>query len=107
MLWASTSTKDERYSDVKYLDDLVMPGTITTVPIETLAAYRDHGSPAMPIKEKLTESRAVSLELTMLGLDLDALGEQLQREGVRKFRTAYQQLLASLDRPIKVQEMTA
>ena len=107
LLWASTSTKDERYSDVKYLDDLVIPGTITTVPIETLAAYRDHGSPALPIEEKLTESRAVSAELTMLGLDLDALGEQLQREGVRKFRTAYQQLLATLDRRIKVQEMTA
>ena len=107
MLWASTSTKDARYSDVKYLDDLVIPGTITTVPIETLAACRDHGSPALPIEEKLTESRAVSAELTMLGLDLDALGEQLQREGVRKFRTAYQQLLATLDRRIKVQEMTA
>jgi transaldolase len=107
LLWASTSTKDERYSDVKYLDDLVIPGTITTVPIETLAAFRDHGCPALPSEEKLTESRAVSAELTMLGLDLDALGEQLQREGVRKFRTAYQQLLASLDRRSKVQEMTA
>ena len=107
LLWASTSTKDERYSDVKYLDDLVIPGTITTVPIETLAACRDHGSPALPIEEKLTESRAVSAELTMLGLDLDALGELLQREGVRKFRTAYQQLLATLDRRIKVQEVTA
>ena len=107
LLWASTSTKDERYSDVKYLDNLVIPGTITTVPIETLAACRDHGSPVLPIEENLTESRAVSAELTMLGLDLDALGEQLQREGVRKFRTAYQQLLATLDRRIKVQEMTA
>jgi transaldolase len=107
LLWASTSTKDERYSDVKYLDDLVIPGTITTVPIETLAACRDHGSPALLIEEKLAESRAVSAELRMLGLDLDALGEQLQCEGVRKFRTAYQQLLATLDRRIKVHEVTA
>jgi transaldolase len=107
LLWASTSTKDERYSDVKYLDDLVIPGTITTVPIETLAACRDLGSPALLIEEKLTESRAVSAELRMLGLDLDALGEQLQREGVRKFRTAYQRLLATLDRRIKVHEVTA
>jgi transaldolase len=107
LLWASTSTKDPRYSDVKYLDDLVIPGTITTVPIETMAAYRDHGSPVPPIEEELTESRAVSAELTMLGIDLDALGEQLQREGVRKFRSAYQQLLATLDQRIKVQEMTA
>jgi transaldolase len=107
LLWASTSTKDQRYSDVKYLDDLVIPGTITTVPIETLAAYRDHGTPVLPIEEKLIESHAVSGELTMLGLDLDALGEQLQREGVRKFRTAYQQLLATLDRRIKVQQVTA
>ena len=107
LLWASTSTKDERYSDVKYLDDLVIPGTITTVPIETLAAYRDHGSPALPIEEKLIESHAVSGELTMLGVELDELGELLQREGVRKFGTAYQQLLAALDRRIKVHEVTA
>jgi transaldolase len=107
LLWASTSTKDERYSDVKYLDDLVIPGTITTMPIETLAACRDHGSPAPVIEQKLAESRAVSAELRMLGLDLDALGEQLQCEGVRKFRTAYQQLLATLDRRINVHEVTA
>ena len=107
LLWASTSTKDARYSDVKYLDDLVIPGTITTVPIETLAAYRDHGDPARLIEEKLSESSAVSAELTKLGLDLDALGEQLQCEGVHKFRAAHQQLLATLDRRIKVQELTA
>ena len=107
LLWASTSTKDERYSDVKYLDDLVIPGTITTVPIDTLAAYRDHGSSALPIEEKLIESHAVSGELAMLGLELDELGELLQREGVRKFATAYQQLLAALDRRINVHEVTA
>jgi transaldolase len=104
LLWASTATKDQRYSDVKYLDDLVIPGTVATVPIETLGAYRDHGSPAPPIEKRLAESRAVSAELTTLGLDLDALGEQLQREGVLKFRTAYQQLLAALDRRIKKAE---
>jgi transaldolase len=107
LLWASTSTKDKRYSDVKYLDDLVIPGTITTVPIDTLAAYRDHGNPALPIHEKLIESRAVSGELTMLRLGLDEVGELLQREGVRKFRTAYQQLLTALDRRINVHEVTA
>jgi transaldolase len=107
LLWASTSTKDPRYSDVKYLDDLVIPGTITTVPIDTLTAYRDHGSPTLPIEEKLIESHAVSGELTMLGLELDELGGLLQREGVRKFRTAYQQLLTALDRRIHVHEVTA
>jgi transaldolase len=106
LLWASTSTKDQRYSDVKYLDDLVIPGTITTVPIDTLAAYRDHGSPALPIEEKLIDSHAVSGQLTMLGLELDESGELLQREGVRKFRTAYQQLLTALARRINVHEVT-
>ena len=62
LLWASTSTKDERYSDVKYLDDLVIPGTITTVPIETLAAYRDHGNPALPIKEGKRKGKGTSGE---------------------------------------------
>ena len=107
LLWASTSTKDGRYSDVKYLDDLVIPGTVTTVPIETLTAYRDHGNPALPSGEKLIESHAVSGELSMLGLELDELGEQLQREGVRKFAIAHQQLLAALDRRIHVHEVTA
>ena len=107
LLWASTSVKDARYSDVKYLDDLVIPGTITTVPIETLAAYRDHGNPALPPDEKLIESQALSGQLSMLGLELDELGEQLQREGVRKFVNAHQQLLAALDRRIHVPEVTA
>ena len=74
---------------------------------ETMAAYRDHGSPTALIEEDLTESRVVSAKLTMLGVDLDSLGEQLQREGVRKFRTAYQQLLATLDSRIKLQETAA
>jgi transaldolase len=107
LLWASTSTKDGSYSDVKYLDDLAIPGTITTVPIDTLAAYRDHGSPAQLIEEKFSESSAVSSELTKLGLDLDVLGDRLQCEGVHKFKAAYQQLLVTLDRRNKVQELTA
>jgi transaldolase len=107
LLWASTSVKDSRYSDVKYLDDLVIPGTVTTVPIETLTAYRDHGKPALPSGERLIESHAISGELSTLGLDLDELGELLQREGVRKFAIAYQQLLAALDRRIHVREVTA
>jgi len=107
LLWASTLTKDQRCSDVKYLDDLVIPGTITTVPIDTLSAYRDHGSPALPIEDKLIDSHAVSGELTMLGLELDEFGELLQREGVRKSRIAYQQLLTALDRRIHIREVTA
>ena len=98
LLWASTSTKDDRYSDVKYLDDLGAPGTVTTVPIETLAAYRDHGNPALRIADKLTEARRVADELARLDLELDAVGRELQVDGVRKFAESYDRLLAALER---------
>jgi transaldolase len=98
LLWASTSAKDRRYSDVKYLDELAAAGTVTTVPIETLAAYRDHGTPALRIENKLTEARRVADELADLDLELDAVGRELQVEGVRKFAESYDRLLAVLER---------
>jgi transaldolase len=98
LLWASTSTKDDRYSDVKYLDELGAAGTVTTVPIETLAAYRDHGRPALRIEQNLTEAERDAGELTRFGLELDAIGAELQEDGVRKFAKSYDQLLAALER---------
>jgi len=97
LLWASTSTKDDRYSDVKYLDDFVAPGTVTTVPIETLKAYRDHGSPVLRKELQLAQASRVSEGLIAVGVDLDAVGEDLQSEGVRIFATAYERLLAALE----------
>lgn len=98
LLWASTSTKDKRYSDVRYIDALVAPQTITTVPYETLAAYRNHGDPAIRIEDDLDAARALPAELAALGIDLEEMAAELEEEGVRKFAEPYDQLLAALAR---------
>lgn len=98
LLWASTSTKDRRYSDVKYIDALAAPQTVTTVPHETLAAYRNHGDPAVRITDDLCAMRALPTQLASLGIDLDEVAAQLEEEGIRKFSEPYDHLLAALSR---------
>ena len=66
LLWASTSTKDKTYSEVKYIEALIAPDTVNTLPPETLAAYRDHGDPAMRIEEDLDEAQALPARLAAL-----------------------------------------
>jgi len=96
LLWASTSTKNKSYSDVKYVESLIGPDTVNTLPIETLEAYRDHGDPAVriEIEDGLDFARALPGRLAILGIDLDAVAQQLEAEGVRKFVEPYDRLLA-------------
>ena len=96
LLWASTSTKDPAYSDVKYLEALIGPDTINTVPLETLDAFRDHGKAASSLEENAQNSRLVLDGLREIGLDLDALTQQLEDEGVMKFNQAFEKLMAAL-----------
>jgi transaldolase / glucose-6-phosphate isomerase len=97
LLWASTSTKDPEYSDVKYIEPLIATGTITTMPLETLTAYRDHGKPEARIEQDLDEQQAYLTELEDLGLHIDAITEQLEQEGIDKFNKPYVQLLTVLE----------
>jgi transaldolase len=96
LLWASTSTKNPAYSDVKYVDELIGPQTVNTLPPETLAAYRDHGQPALRLETKLDEARTVLARLAGLGIDYEQMAAQLEKEGVEKFQASYRQLLAAL-----------
>jgi transaldolase len=96
LLWASTSTKDPACSDVKYVEALVGAETINTLPLDTLAAYRDHGQPAACLEHDITAAQAVITELTELGIDLGAVTEQLEKEGVEKFTSAFTALLENL-----------
>jgi len=98
LLWASTSTKDEHYSDVKYVDALVAPQTITTVPYETLMAYRNHGNPAVRIEDELDAACALPGGLAALGIGLEEVAARLEEAGIRKFSEPYDQLLATLTR---------
>ncbi len=96
LLWASTSTKNPDYSDVKYVETLVGRETVNTIPLETLNAYRDHGKPASRLDEGTEEAARVLDSLRQAGIDLDALTQELEDEGVRKFNQAFEQLMAAL-----------
>jgi transaldolase len=96
LLWASTGTKNPDYSDVLYVESLIGRETINTIPVETLNAYRDHGQPASNLEEGTQEAYRVLEGLTQVGIDLDALTQQLEDEGVAKFNKAFDQLMAAL-----------
>lgn len=98
LLWASTSTKDKTYSELKYIEALIAPDTVNTLPSETLAAYRDQGDPAVRIGDDPGETHALPARLAALGLELDGVAGQLEREGVRKFIEPYDRLFAVLAR---------
>ena len=96
LLWASTSTKNPAYSDTKYMEALIGPDTINTVPVETLNAYRDHGHPEQTLDQEVREAYQLLDSLSSVGIDLDAITQQLEDQGVEKFITAFNQLMGSL-----------
>lgn len=96
LLWASTSTKNPKYSDVKYVEPLIGAETINTVPLETLDAYRDHGKPSSTLTNDLAQSQSNLDNLKKFGIDLDAVTQQLEKEGVEKFVKAYDLLIMTL-----------
>jgi len=97
LLWASTGTKDPAYSDIKYVEALIGRETVNTMPPQTLAAYRDHGHPALRIKQELDETRSLQGKLNEFGIHLDAVSKQLEAEGVQKFIAPFDKLLERLD----------
>ena len=97
VLWASTSTKNPAYPDLKYVEPLIGPETINTLPPETIDAYRDHGSPARKLEEGLDETRNVMSRLPETGIDIDAVTRQLEDEGIEKFNKPYDSLMKNLE----------
>jgi transaldolase len=85
LLWASTSTKDPSYSPIKYVEELVVPGTVNTMPLETLNAYRRLGRPELRLERHIAEGCDTREGLERLDVDLEAVAGQLEREGVTKF----------------------
>jgi transaldolase/glucose-6-phosphate isomerase len=96
LLWASTSTKNPEYSDIKYVEALIGQETVNTIPMETLNAYRDHGQPASRLKEEVQQAYQVLDKLEQAGFDLEALTQQLEDEGVEKFSQAFEKLMNAL-----------
>ena len=97
VLWASTATKDPGYSDVRYLEGLVAAETITTVPPATLDAFRDHGTVPAAIAFDAGADEATLASAAALGLDVHAMTERLQADGVAAFAQSYGQLLNALE----------
>ncbi len=96
-LWASTSTKDPRYPDVYYVEALVAPRTVNTLPPETFAAYRDHGRPAVRIHDGIAAAPEQLKALAGTGIDLAEVTRELELEGVAKFAASHASLLAGIE----------
>ena len=98
LLWASTGTKDPEYSDVKYVEELIGPATVNTVPVKTLNAYRDHGKPELRLERDIGEARLALASLHELGIDIDWVTMQLEAQGVEKFNEPFDKLMKVLAR---------
>ena len=96
-LWASTSTKDPRYPDIYYVEALVAPRTVNTLPPETFAAYRDHGRPAVRIRESIAAPPPTCRGWPSAGIDLATITRELEEDGVAKFAASYRSLLAGIE----------
>jgi transaldolase len=96
-LWASTSTKNPDYRDVIYVEELIGPETVNTMPLETVHAFQDHGEARPTLTEGLDEAHALFDELAAAGVDYDDVVETLEREGVDKFADSFRDLLAGVD----------
>lgn len=96
LLWASTSTKNPDYSDVKYVEALIGPDTVNTAPLETLDACRGHGEPKARLEQDVKEARWVLERLPEPGISIDNVTRQLEGEGVEKFNKPFDKLMETL-----------
>jgi transaldolase len=92
-LWASTSTKNPAYRDVLYVEDLIGPETVNTMPEETITAFQDHGEVAVTLEDGLAEARQLFDDLAAAGVDVDDVTRVLEEEGVQKFSDSFADLL--------------
>lgn len=97
IVWASTSTKNPAYPDIMYIESLVGAETITTMPVETLAAYRDHGAPDLALPGDLHAARDILTGIEALGINMQEVSAKLEQEGVQKFCAAYDDLLHTIE----------
>jgi transaldolase len=99
-LWASTSTKNPAYRDVLYVEDLIGPEVVNTMPLETIQAFQDHGEVRETLSAGVDEARALLGELAEAGVDYDDVVATLEQEGVDKFTDSFAELLDGIDRKL-------
>jgi transaldolase len=101
LLWASTSTKNPEYSDVKYIESLIGRDTVDTAPVETLDDYRDHGEPKDRIEQEVVKARWMLDRLPELGISIEKVTQQLEDEGVEKFSKSFDKLMETLEKAVQ------
>ncbi len=99
-LWASTSTKNPVYSDVKYVEELIGSQTINTIPPHTINAFLDHGKVELTIENQLDKAKSYLIRLKALGIDIDDVCQQIQDAGVRAFQDSFDKLILSIERKL-------
>jgi transaldolase len=96
LLWASTSVKNPRYRDVMYVEELIGADTVDTMPVETLAAFRDHGKVRASLEADVDAAKATLSDLESAGISLRAVTDDLVIEGIKKFQEPYDKMIAAL-----------
>lgn len=98
LLWASTGSKDPSFSDTKYVEALIGPETVNTVPLDTLEAFRDHGKAADRLQQGMDKANDVLDRIKEKGINIDDITQKLEDEGIEKFNKPYDQLLAAIEK---------
>jgi transaldolase / glucose-6-phosphate isomerase len=101
VLWASTSTKNPNYRDVLYVEEMIGPDTVNTIPPATLEAFRDHGKPRLSLTEDLDGARRTMADLAAAGIGMKQVTDQLTADGVKLFADAFDALLAAVEKNTK------
>ena len=96
LLWGSSGTKNPKYSDIKYVQELIGPDSINTMPETTMMAFKDHGQVKITIDDALEDAERLFPELRSIGIDIDEVAEQLEREGVQLFSDSFFSLLKEI-----------
>lgn len=96
LLWASTGTKNRAYSDVMYVEELIGPNTVNTMPVDTLNAYRDHGEPTLRLEENMLEAANRLQAVSELGISLEDVARDLEHEGIHRFAESYDGLIRTI-----------
>jgi transaldolase len=96
ILWGSTGTKNPKYSDIKYVEELIGPDSVNTLPEATIKAFKDHGQAKLTIHNDLEETEKLFPGLRSVGIDIREVTEQLEKEGVQLFSDSYFALLKEI-----------
>lgn len=96
LLWASTGTKDPSFSDIKYVEEIIGPDTVNTMPENTMTAFKDHGTARITVEDGIEDALSLFGELASLGISMDEVTSRLEEEGVRLFSESYFELLKDI-----------